>query len=159
MLISLKLINYYIFWNSHSLLSKGHTFLVFNHFVIQWKWNVWLHTPHATWQSIGLFPSCNDWHSIQGSCTWFLQIAQVSIWISKGYYLLFTPCPQCNSVPFFYLEYWLWFRFCFHCNYFIYLIFKILVIINIICSEIIIILYTLFQSFPKWANKGKWIKV
>ena len=27
------------FWNSHSLLSKGHTCLVFNHREIQWKWN------------------------------------------------------------------------------------------------------------------------
>ena len=27
------------FWNSHSLLSSGHTCLVFNHLDMQWKWN------------------------------------------------------------------------------------------------------------------------
>jgi len=27
------------FWNSHSLLSRGHTWRVFNQRDIQWKWN------------------------------------------------------------------------------------------------------------------------
>lgn len=32
-------------WNSHSLLSRGHTWRVFNHREMQWKWNAWLQTP------------------------------------------------------------------------------------------------------------------
>ncbi len=75
-------INYQYFWNSHSLISKGQTGLVFNHFVIQWKWKVWLQTPQAIGHSNCFCESWSDWHSIHGSWTWFLHIAHVSIWIS-----------------------------------------------------------------------------
>ena len=34
--------------NSQSLLSSGQTCLVFSHLEMQWKWNAWLQTPHAT---------------------------------------------------------------------------------------------------------------
>jgi len=39
------------FCNSHSLLSRGQTFLVFSHREMQWKWNAWLQIPQAALQS------------------------------------------------------------------------------------------------------------
>ena len=92
------------FWNSHSLLSNGHTCLVFNQRLIQCKWNAWLHTPHATLHSsfapVGLLLFAPvvvvlvccwlAWHSMQRSIMWLRQMAQVSTWMSQLHSA--TPC-------------------------------------------------------------------
>jgi len=72
------------FWNSHSPLSSGQTWRVFNHRLMQWKWNAWLHTPHATVHSSApalLFA----WHSIHKSMIWFRQMAQLSTTMSHAH--------------------------------------------------------------------------
>ena len=71
------------FWNSHSWLSRGHTFLVFNHLEMQWKWYAWLQFPHAGSHSSPL--TWLAWHSMHWSMMWFLQMAQVSTWTSQAH--------------------------------------------------------------------------
>lgn len=105
-----KIYQWPYFWNSHSLLSRGQTCLVFNHLEMQWKWKacckknilihvidmiflkfalflyiskLTLHTPQATVHSSDVADAWFAWHSIQRSIIWFLQIAQLSTTISK----------------------------------------------------------------------------
>lgn len=100
-----KNLNFTYFWNSHSLLSNGHTWRVFNHLEMQWKWNaccgiykmkyhdkphslskgdsqITLQTPHATVHSSLVLDAWFAWHSIQRSMMWFRQIAQLSTTMS-----------------------------------------------------------------------------
>lgn len=72
------------FWNSHSLLSKGQTWRVFNHLEIQWKWKAWLQTPQATVHSSLVAEAWLAWHSMHKSIMWFLQIAQLSTTMSHA---------------------------------------------------------------------------
>ena len=70
-------------WNSHSLLQRGHATLVLSHLEMQWKWKAWLQTPQAVVHSSAAFATEWAWQSMQGSIIWFLQMAQLSTWISK----------------------------------------------------------------------------
>ena len=45
---------------------------------MQWKWNAWLHTPHATLQSSVEADELLAWHSMQRSMMWLRQMAQLS---------------------------------------------------------------------------------
>ena len=49
---------------------------------MQWKWNAWLHTPHATVHSSDDAEPWFAWHSIHRSMMWFRQIAQLSTTMS-----------------------------------------------------------------------------
>merc|ERR1719317_467914 len=73
------------FWNSQSLLSRGHTCLVFNQREMQWKWKAWLHIPQATVHSSLVALAWFAWHSMHRSMIWFLQIAQLSTTISQAH--------------------------------------------------------------------------
>ena len=55
-------------WNSHSLLSRGHTCRVLSQREMQWKWKAWLHTPQATVHSSLVAEAWLAWHSIP-TCT------------------------------------------------------------------------------------------
>lgn len=51
-------------WNSHSLLSSGHTCRVLSQREMQWKWKAWLHTPQATVHSSLVAEAWLAWHSM-----------------------------------------------------------------------------------------------
>merc|ERR1719340_141096 len=73
------------FWNSQSLLSRGHTCRVFSHLEMQWKWKAWLHIPQATVHSSLVALAWLAWHSMHRSMMWFLQMAQLSTTISQAH--------------------------------------------------------------------------
>jgi len=72
------------FWKSQSRLSNGQTCRVFSQREMQWKWNAWLHMPHATVHSSLVADAWFAWHSIHRSMMWFLQMAQLSTTMSQA---------------------------------------------------------------------------
>ena len=70
---------------------------------MQWKWNAWLHTPHATVQSSDVVLPWLAWHSIHMSIIWFRQMAQLSTSISQthnatAFHLLISNLFCCSVV-------------------------------------------------------------
>merc|ERR1719175_574570 len=59
--------------------------MVFNHLEMQWKWNAWLHIPHATVHSSEVAEAWLAWHSMHRSMMWFRQMAQLSTTMSHAH--------------------------------------------------------------------------
>ena len=74
-----------IFANSHSLLHKGHTDLVFSQRWMQSKWKTWPQQPKAIDKPFSLLGLGFAWYSIDGSFNEFLQIAHVSAQMSQDH--------------------------------------------------------------------------
>ena len=74
-----------IFANSHSLLHKGHTDLVFSQRWMQSRWKTWPQQPKAIDKPFSLFGDGFAWYSIDGSFNEFLQIAHVSAQMSQDH--------------------------------------------------------------------------
>merc|ERR1719431_2134241 len=73
------------FWNSQSLLSRGHTWRVLSQREMQWKWKAWLHMPQATVHSSLVAEAWLAWHSMHRSMMWFLQMVQLSTTMSQAH--------------------------------------------------------------------------
>ena len=52
---------------------------------MQWKWNAWLHIPHATVHSSDVAEAWLAWHSMHRSMMWFRQMAQLSTTMSQAH--------------------------------------------------------------------------
>ena len=52
---------------------------------MQWKWNAWLHIPHATVHSSDVAEAWLAWHSMHKSMMWFRQMAQLSTTMSQAH--------------------------------------------------------------------------
>ncbi len=72
-------------WNSHGAAQSGQVSCCSIHPTMQWKWKVWVQTPHAREHSSTPPPpswSPRTWHSMHSSIFRFRQIAQVSCLVS-----------------------------------------------------------------------------